>query len=494
MSHDPTVAPRCKQHPREKAGWYCDACKRALCGGCTATEVGRFFCSHCDGVARQFTVPRSSIPFSTLLLVALAQPFRRAATLVVVAVFMAGLASVPTWLETLGVTKPVAAAVAPVDTATPTATPPPPPPPPATPPPSDAPAPDDLAWVPAVVTGAALLRLSLLLVVLMVGVFARVHGADSPLHVLLRLVYAWLASTIVWLPGVAYLVFVHRGWPSAALLGDWIVRLYVALALVYEPILVVLVAGGAKLLQVLNPFTLAECAWRVRGRYVVTLLGLLGFAVAGFAFETQAVERIAEVAPFRFLVNLAVDAFLLLLVMQAAHLLGSLGFVYGHELGWGHAVDYREPLLPGVRATGTLKQWRTRLDDLASAGTGSTLAEEGRAKEIAEAVKRNNAARALKLYEMRPNWGAEAFEPGTLLGLANAAVVAKKVALAESLFGKLVDRKDLSGARALFGLAKLHEAKNDKVKAFELYKLVVERFPQSDVAKMASQRLAAGLS
>lgn len=517
MSNAVAAAPRCRTHPEEKSGWYCDACRRPLCGQCTAEEVLRFYCVHCEGNARQLTKPRTGIPFFNMVLLALVEPVRKQLPVFLgMTVFLAIVTVVEDWMKpdvVMGAAAPgtsgqVASPTGSAEVLAPA------------PAESAAPAPADSAsadkkpaltpaekaaakkrekaakdqafkaeWGKAIRLLCALLRGLLLAMAIIIVVGARAYGEMEKGGAWSRIYKTFLATAVCWVPGVLYLFFVQKGPPEAAMTDDWLLWFYLFLVLLYMPIAVAVSTSPA---PIITPFGLSECMWRVRRRYVFTLVTVVGFAGLAVALQSFLTSERMGLGDIPLVASILLQVLLVAGALQAGHVVGSLSFVYGYEFGWGTADDFADPLMPTLKATATLKRWAERIADIdKSTKDGPTPA--AKAREIASCLSAGNGAKAVKLYEAQASWDGVTFDPKVILGLATAAVNAKKPDTAERLLETLTDRNDVTGARALLALAKVHETEHkNPMRAESIYREVIAKFPGTDSARFAERRLATG--
>jgi hypothetical protein len=428
-----------------------------LCAKCTAHVLTRLYCCHCDGPATPITVPRNERPFGRLVLDALAWPLR------------GGLLALVGMALVLAV---VARAAAPSEPGT--------------------------RELGALIAAPLRVLLLLLFCVRLVGATAR--GGHEERGAALRLLHAVLGTAIVWAPAVVYLVYVQRGFPDGAMLRDRLVWLLLGLAALYLPAAIAGTAGEASFLDAINPFRVFEWAWAVRRRYGLTVL-ILAALTAGMVGLGGVLSARIEQRLSPFLAALAVQALAVAVLIVMARLVGTLTYVHGDSFGWGTAEQYRDSILPGVVADGVRKKSEQPTPAAVAEKPAAAPApqaprnpaEAARAKEIADCIRGDNLARALRLYEAQPAWSASAFEDQHLLAIGTTAAQAKKLELAERLLAALGEKRGLYGGRALVALGRLYaEAMGRPERAKEIYARVVEQHPGTEMARFAQQKLAAG--
>jgi tetratricopeptide (TPR) repeat protein len=430
----------CAIHRDVPAGWQCEGdCKKRLCGDCTARATNLWFCCLCGGGAAQITVARSDRAFSSWLVRAFAYPVTRGLP------FVAGLAilvgGVAFTLRELG--------------------------------------PDYAGWSVAI-------RSVLVLLFALLVVDSSARGGVGERGVALRLLRGAAATAIIWLPPAA----------SAYFLGpphDWTGYLLLGYAAAYLPIALAVAVTDISFADAVNPFKVFALAWALGRRYVATLgsalvLGAIAFGAAGAADKlgrsvtAPVVGDIVAVLP-------AIALFAVVL-----HVIGLLVYVHGEALGFGAAALFRDPVLPDETARGKRKDAAVLTTEALTKGSdplasGASMEERNDVRKIADFLKEENLPRALKLYESRATWSATAFDDRQLLALGKAAVRVKKHDQALELFEQGIAKGGRGASQLYIAKAQVFADTKRADDAKAIYKQIVELFPGTDAAKIASQKL-----
>ena len=445
----------CTTHPDELAGWQCgnDGCRQALCGKCCARLLKLFTCCACGGPARQITVSRKSKSRAYWLGATLRYPLGAGLVLAVaVASALAAIGGVAGLVEA---------------------------------------SPHQLDLV------VRIARSCLVAGYVLATIDRTARGAET--GKLLRFAHTVVATVFLWLPGVAYGLLL--GLPGSAARHDWSLWLFAALAVIYLPLVLAVAVTDISFGNLVNPFRMFEVMRRLGKTYAVALAAALGFAAlavlggaAGAAIQQAIPTPIVRdaVAQLPMLVGLA----------MLGHAIGMLAHVHGDLLGWGSADLFVDPLYPHMVAEG-----RRKIASRAGAEPSSDAAEPGapaalvppreraEAAKLASALKAEELARALRIYEARPSWSAASLEDRQLVMLAKAAVRAKKLALAQRLLDEACARNGRSAGQAWLALAQLHaDALGQPDRAREIYRRVVAEFPGSDVAKLAAMHVGPAIT
>jgi hypothetical protein len=491
---------RCHQHRSVRAGWRCGNCQKYLCSECVSGVLGHFLCCLCDKKAAQLTVARSERWFIDWVVEALVYPlYRGLKALLLLAVLLTGAQLALRALLDPKPPEPAAAAAAakpqgaPADPADVTVedtavTVPGAPARPARPE-----APLDPALSPMVFPP---LRALLIFVYAVLIVVATARGGKSEPRAVGLTLKALVGTVIVWLPGAAYLVFVTHGFPARAVAPTLpLLWLFGALAAVYLPMALSAAASDAGLQVLVNPFRLFH--WSVQaGRHywytvlAVALLGALAYVLASTGADLG--QRITVPVLGTLLAQLVA----ILAFAAMARLIGRILWVRGDAFDWGAETDFHDPLLDQP-ARGARKRTQPAAGgDPASSGGETTgvrqKPEPMLAREVLEALAQRNPLRALKLYEARATWNEKLFTDRHLLDIGTAALNSAKLELAEKVLSRAAQSKLPIAGRAMLGLARTYEqAGRDPETIRALWQQIVQRFPGTDMAKTAANRLEA---
>lgn len=438
-----STAAKCTAHPDQLAGWQCKGeCRARLCAKCTAQLVKLYTCCHCGGTAHQLSVPRRAKGLAHWIGVALVRPLKMLPVLALFVVLLGGVAFV-----------------------------------------------DLSSGTPEIHHAASIIKLALVLVYGLFVVDAAAHGAPDS-RTPLRIARALAAVGFVLAPGLVYAYFI--GVPGTGAEHDHAIWLFAALVIAYVPVALAVAVSEAPLVSLINPFTMFEVAWRLGRTYLATLVtvGLLVAAAVSLATTGSASLKQSVPTP---LVGDAVAALPWLWSLGAlAAMIGLLTYVHGDRFGWGATAEYVDPLYPKLVALGARK-----LVDRGAPAAGTTAAlsrldpgERADATKLEDALRTENAAKALLVYEQRATWSAAAVDDRKLVALARCAVRAKRLDLAERLLDDAVGRKGRTCGQAMLALAQLHgDSLGNSERASAIYAAIVEQFPGSDVAKIATKKL-----
>lgn len=496
MSPTSEAAVRCKRHPKDAAGWRCDVCKSALCAACTSRLLTYFYCGLCEERASQITIHRTTVPFIARLIDAVTYPVRGGlrwlvpAALFLTFVSYAAVKALDPDTEARWSGSPPAAAGAaaparrpktdtgPGDPAASKAE------KPQTTPPS--------AYVIPPVRAVLVLMFAFLIAV------STARRGRSERGIVLPTVKLLATTAIVFAPGVAYVVLVRRAPPDLAMLRDQMLWVLAGLGIVYLPVAMAGAASDASFFEVLNPFRVFDWASRVGKRYVLTVLSLavLGCVAAGLS---SSAARVRQRVQTPIVGSVLAELVALCLIAAMARLVGALLYFHGEAFDWGMPSDYLDPVLRGVDAKGTYKgaarttagaARTTPVEGVPGAGAPRQKTEKELAKQVHNALLDNNVPRAIRLYLARPKWDGKLFDQNQLFTMGNTARRAKNLDGAIRLLTDAIEAKGSIASRVLVVLAQIYgdDLKNPE-KAGELYRLVIEKHPQSDGARLATKKL-----
>lgn len=435
-------AVKCTTHPDQLAGWRCTGdCKAYLCPKCTAQLVRLYTCCQCGGPAHQLSVPRRSKGLAHWIGIAIARPVKLLPMFVLFVLLLGGVAFV-----------------------------------------------DISSGTPEVHHIASIVKLALVTVYALFVLDSAAHGATDS-RTPLRVARALAAILFVVAPGLAYAYFV--GVPGGAAQHDRAIWLFAALVIAYAPVALAVAVSEAPMASLMNPFTMFEVVWRLGRTYLATLIVVGVLVAAALSLAIQGTGSIKQSVPTP-LVGDAVAAIPWLWSLGAlAAMIGLLTYVHGDRFGWGVAAEYVEPLYPKMVASGA----RKLVDRGQAAGADAALsklepAERADANKLDDALRTENAARAIKLYETRATWSAAAVDDRKLVAIARCAVRVKRLDLAERLLDDAVARKGRACGQAMLALAQLHgDSLGNAERAAKIYAAIIEQYPGSDVAKVATKKL-----
>lgn len=437
----------CSVHPDAVAGWQCssEGCRQHLCGKCTARLIKLFTCCACGGPARQLTVSRKAMSRGHWLAAAVRYPLGAGLSIVAaMAIINAALA----------VLAGVAAAQ-----------------------------PHQLDGV---VHGV---QFGLAVAYVLVTIDRTARGAET--GKLLRCARTLVATVLLWLPSVGYLSLL--GVPGPAAQHDWALWLFATLSVFYLPLALAVAVTDASFVDVVNPFKVFEHMCRLGKVYVATLATALVLAALSVLAASQAAS-IQQAIAVPVIGDAVAQLPMLAVLAMLGHVVGMLAYVHGDLIGWGTAALFVEPRFPrmvaegrrkiSTRPVGTVSD--TEIAD-APASEIAAPAERADAAKLISALKAEELARALRIYEGRPRWSATSIDDRQLVALARAAARAKKLVLAQRLLEEACARNSRSAGQAWLALAQLHaDALGQADKAREIYARIIAEFPGSDAAKLAA--------
>ncbi len=475
-----TSPARCQRHSEAAAGWSCDACQAPLCPDCVtvhrslATEY--LSCGLCNGRALPLLVHRSTTPLSLRLREAWRYPFT-----------LSGLSVIG------GLSALLAAC----------------------------------RWA----AEDTFLLLKFLPTVIGLGIFwgvffsiirATARGereleppefSDLFADCVAPAVRGFVGTSLLWLPGLLYLLFLKK-WdvskPLRALLetpafyvtgglpqldwsqvvGDPILWLIVLAGAAYLPMVLLLAASGRNLVRMLNPVEVLGAARRLGRDYTLTLGVLAGLAGVLLAVRWAASGISAVSVPL--LSRWAAESLTCFAPVLMARVLGLLLYSRGDTLGYGAPADYLEPVLGTTQPRSQLAPMNEPLPaPIEPPAEASSMAETISA--LLQAVEARDVGRALALYPalQEPRF-VKQVDAAHHLFVGQAAAAKGEYALAaralESVADVAPDAPEAS--RALVLLARLYgERLQEPERAANIYRYVVHRYPNTDASRFAQARL-----
>ena len=266
------------------------------------------------------------------------------------------------------------------------------------------------------------------------------------------------------------------------------------LVAVYLPIALAVAVTDVTIGAAMNPFRVFEIAWILGRRYLATLVTSLALGGLVVAVGTGTADKLARSVRAPVLGDVAAVLPGIAMLAIALHVIGLLVHVHGAAMGFGAASQYVDPVLPKEIARGKRKDATVltteALTKASDAITGAAPEERADLRKIVEFLKGENLARALKIYESRASWSPAAFDDRQLLALGKAALRAKNNALAQRLFEEGIAKDGRGAGQLMIAQAQLLGDVLDQAdEARKLYQKVLAKFPGSDVAKIAKQRL-----
>jgi hypothetical protein len=473
----PSLLARCKRHPTATAGWRCEDCGAPLCPECVEVRrmqtVDLLSCRACRGRAETLLLHRSQLrPFASQLGQAWRYPFTQYGLAMAV-----GLGAV---LSLLGIVTDFGFIL--------------------------------VRWIPALLS-AGIFWGSLFAIIR-----ASARGEmDVPIPDFVDFLRDWLmpalrgvlATSVMWLPLGAWLVL-SGGWdvfqqldrlvvepmfyltgrfptvPGETLLHDPVAWLLGLASLAYLPMALLLTATGASMLDMLNPVTSVRAMLRFGRDYALALGALLALGLAFLV--VQLLGSGLRSLPVPFVTRWLAESLECLVPFMMAHVLGLLVYTRGDVLGYGASSDYLTPVLPDA-----LPHISLRMEDsLPPVPTADTPGPAAQVRALARAVEARDVTQALALYLALDVLPRSAIPPALHLFVGQASAAQGDYALAVRSLESAADvaPDDPLAPRALVLLARvLGERMQEATRAQDVYRYIVDRYPDTDASRFARARL-----
>lgn len=469
------TARRCTTHPREAAGWRCQACGALLCPACAVLlRVGSTDsegCGLCRGLAEPLRERRQDAqPFAARIAGAFAYPLRPSALLSIVALALV--------LRVLGVLGFLGAGVA-----------------------------YGVYWA------------SLFGVIVQTWKGKEALEPPDFTHLLDDLLFPALrglaATALVWLPlalraaAIFEQVAPGRDDPAAlliALVGDPLLWLLLLAGAAFLPAALLAAAITRSFLAVVNPLVPIRMARALGGDYVRASLTTVGLGVAGLLLDRAAGATLGRIP---LLGGLLTTALGLYFPIVSARILGLLVHVRGDDLGLGQESDYLEPALPGATPRGGTvslepapRRPRAEAGGVPSderpaaaeppAGDPWVVPPRSPLQEIQAAVASGDLGRAYTVY--RSQGGRVAgLGANDLFQLARgAAQVGDHPVAAWALSSAADFTEDPVAPDVLLVLGRIYRGRLGKPdEARQTFQALIARYPESAAARQAREELVA---
>lgn len=480
----PRPIARCKRHPSAPAGWRCEDCGTALCPECVEAKrmqtVDLLVCRACGGRAETLIVHRSEqAPYADRLGQVWRYPFTRNGLMVA-----AGLGAM---LAFVGFMTNVTLIV--------------------------------FRLAPAAV-GAGIFWGSFFAVMR-----SSTRGeAEVPMPDYGDIFDDWLvpalkgllATSVVWMTLLLYLAFVG-GWdvlqyvdrllsdpmfymtgrfhsiPGETLLHDPVAWLLGIASLVYLPMALMMAMTSNSLLDIFNPLKALHSMLRLGRDYAVALGALLTLGLV-YGIVHLISSSLREVA-FEIIVSRWLAQTLECLVFFVmARVLGLLLYTRGDAIGYGDPSDYLTPVLPESATPRT----SLRVDpapltvQVPTTATPGAPPPEARLQELSAAVQARDIPQALALYSELSFLPKASIPPAVHLFVGQAAAAQGDNDLAVRALESTADSApdDPLAPRALVLLARvLGERMQEATRAQDVYRYIVDRYPDTDASRFAQARL-----
>ncbi|MBZ4371021.1 tol-pal system YbgF family protein [Corallococcus sp. AS-1-6] len=261
------------------------------------------------------------------------------------------------------------------------------------------------------------------------------------------------------------------------------------LGLLWLPWALLVAAMSRSVFAALNPLRALACIRAVgRDARVVTAVFLL------LALLQGGLHQVAEAVlglPIVIVPRLIAEALTCLVPFAAANVLGLVLFVHGDALGYLPARDHLEPTLGDTapqRGPVALRESQAEPEAPAPDAAGV----EAQVAELGAAVEARDVAKALALYGALHVLPRLKLLPSHHLFIGQAAAVEGDFPLSVKALEAAADTapEEPTAPRALVLLARVQGEKlGNTVRAEELYRYIVHRYPDTDAARFAHARL-----
>jgi hypothetical protein len=281
------------------------------------------------------------------------------------------------------------------------------------------------------------------------------------------------AGAWVWAPAALYLV-ATRGF-SLELLDellspkDPVLWAIAALGAAYVPVALMAAATDSGILDVINPVRNAVCIYRI-GREYWLAVGALGLLFGAQVLVQLTVQPLLASLPVPYVCRVLATGVGLYVPFVMSRILGSLLYLRGDVLDWGQPGDYYERALGKVVPRG-------------AAPASARAPQAARAPELAVGAPEPAPAPS-------PAPPAEAADPDESFRAGVAAAQAKDFAQATRALKSAAFSGHAIAPRAMVTLAQVYAAGlGDPASAAQLYRETIRRFPDTDAARFAQDRL-----
>ncbi|PTL77509.1 DUF4013 domain-containing protein [Vitiosangium sp. GDMCC 1.1324] len=479
----PRPLARCKRHPAAAAGWRCDGCGASLCPECVEARrmhtVDLLVCRLCGGRAETLIVHRSEqASYADRLGQVWRYPFTRHGLMVA-----AGLGAMLAFVGFMTRVTFIAARL-----------------------------------VPAAI-GAGIFWGSFFAIMR-----SSVRGeTEVPMPDYGDIFEDWLApalrgllaTSVVWMTLLLYLVLAG-GWdvlqymdrllndpmfymtgrfhsiPGETLLGDPLAWLLGLASLAYLPMALMMAVTSNSLLDIFNPLKAVHGMRRMGKDYALALGALLtlGLVYSVVHLVSSSLREVAfDVVVSRWLAQ--VLECLVFFVM--ARVLGLLLYTRGDALGYGAPGEYFTPVLPDAAPSTSLRvDPQAREPAMEDAAAANAPTPEARVQALSAAVQARDIPQALALYSELGFLPKSAIGPAVHLFVGQAAAAQGDYALAVRALESAADvaPDDPLAPKALVLLARvLGERMQEAARALDVYRYIVDRYPDTDASRFAQARL-----
>ncbi len=313
-------------------------------------------------------------------------------------------------------------------------------------------------------------------------------------------------------------------------LKDPILWILVVLGLLWMPMALLMAATDTSILTVLNPVAAFRCIVQLGGDYLVLIVALVGLGVLQGVIGL--LGMLVQAIPFPIVPGVVAAAKGMYVPVVTARVLGLLLYVRGAELGYLPPDDELEPADPSMQPRGTLVRAtpvapppgdaqrpraisiedacveapppgpppptpeqriaaaQERLD--AAQQRLTAAADTTSAQSVAAAAAAGDWPRALELYRSAESLDPKALAADVHFQLGKAAAGQRDFALAVRALkaAASVSPQGPVAPAALVIMGRIYgEHLRDETSAQKLWRLVLERYPNTEAARFAQSRV-----
>ncbi|MBN8231553.1 hypothetical protein JYK02_28975 [Corallococcus macrosporus] len=466
--------PRCTGHPDAAAGWRCEHCEALLCPACVELRrtgtVEYAVCGRCEGTANVLLRSRSGAALRTRLLDSLRFPFTGPGlqTLIAVSVMLAVLHMFAVGVRILHVL-PLTLALGVFWSAF-------------------------FSLVRGTARGDADPEGPGFTSLVQDNLLPGLRGLGVTVGVFLpALVHAWHL-----LPPVSgFAIVVRFLYPLDTLWlpevrGNALFWALAGLGLLWLPWALLLAAATQSVRAALNPVRTLGCL-RALGRDAGLVTGVFVVLASVHGVLRGCAAWVVELG-LPFVSGLIAQVLTCLMPFCAASLLGRVLYVHGDALGYLPAREFLEPTL-GDTAPQRVPTALRESPGLPAPEPSAAEAEATRDQRLAElgaAVEARDVAKALALYGVLHVVPRLKLSPAHHLFIGQAAAVEGDFPLSVKALEAAADAApdEPTAPRALVFLARVQGEKlGNAVRAEEIYRYILHRYPDTDAARFAHARL-----
>ncbi|NOK16505.1 tetratricopeptide repeat protein [Corallococcus carmarthensis] len=261
------------------------------------------------------------------------------------------------------------------------------------------------------------------------------------------------------------------------------------LGLLWLPWALLVAAMSRSVPAALNPLRALACLHAVGrdARLVAGVFLLLALVHAGLHWGAEAVLEL----PILFVPRILAEVLTCLAPFAAANLLGLVLYVHGDALGYLPTREFLEPAL-GDTTPGQVPPAMHEPMQAESSAPDLVAVQAAQEAELAAAVEARDVAKALALYGALHVLPRLKVSPSHHLFIGQAAAVEGDFPLSVKALEAAADTapEEPTAPRALVLLARVQgEKMGNTVRAEEIYRYILHRYPDTEAARFAHARL-----